>query len=117
MRLVAKLLGADDRHDISTGRSGQSDVGSNDRHPSPARDRSLGERIALPAGRTVAEVTNRIKELSGASGRNDDVFPGEILCSAVEQLERCVIDRLRVGSRPLPVSTPVSRPTAGSNTR
>ena len=83
-----------------------------------AGDRAAGERVALLAGGAVAQVAHRVEVLAGAAGRHQHAPPGQV-GGAVPRASTARHSRASSsgsGSRPLPLSLPVSRPTAGSTT-
>ena len=79
-----------------------------------------GQRVALPAGRAVAQEPHRVQRLPGATGRHHHPPALEV----ARQRRRPAPAASRAssaistgsGSRPGPVSAPVSRPDAGSIT-
>ena len=79
-----------------------------------------GERVALPPGGAVAEEAHRVERLAGAAGGDDDVPAGQVGGQRVGRgaaaARRAAAISAGSGSRPLPVSAPVSRPIAGSST-
>ena len=101
--------------------SGSVDVGGDQRHPGAAGGRRAGQGVALPAGGAVAEEADRVEGLPGAAGARPrrGGRPGRARRrpSARASTRRPPRrSRPGSGSRPLPVSAPVSRPTAGSMT-
>ena len=81
--------------------SGKRDVGGDDCDARAAGDGGLGQRVALAAGRPVAEEADRIEVLAGAAGGDDDVLAGEILRAPLEDLQRGGVDLGRVGQAAL----------------
>ena len=57
-----------DPHDVDAGRVGQRDVGGDQRDLGAAGGRGRRQRVALPAGRAVAEEAHRVERLAGAAG-------------------------------------------------
>ena len=97
--------------------SGSGDVGRDQGHRGAAGDGGAGEGVPLLAGGAVAEEAHRVERLPGAAGGDHDLPAGQ-----VERRRRASSASATAkisagsGSRPLPVSAPVSRPTAGSST-
>ena len=74
----AQVGGRLDRDDRGAGREGDLDVGGDDRHPRAAVEGRLGDRGAHPAGRAVADETDRVDRLARPAGGHDDVAAGQV---------------------------------------
>ena len=117
---VAQLLGGLDPDHLDAGRVGQRDVGGHQGHLGAAGGRGAGQRVALQARGAVAEEAHRVEVLAGAAGGHHDLRPARSrLRRRRGPARRWQTSKISSGSgsRPLPVSAPVSRPSAGSMTR
>ena len=117
--LVAQLRGRLDPHDVDAGRVGQRDVGADQGDLGAARGGRPGEGVALQARGAVAEEADRVEVLAGAAGGDHDLAAGEVGRRAAPRASTSTASSkisAGSGSRPLPVSAPVRRPSAGSTT-
>ena len=100
--------------------SGEDHVGGDQRDLGAAGGGGAGQREALATGGAVAEEPHRVEVLAGAAGRHHDPAPGQVArCSPYDgRAGRRTKAKISAGSgsRPLPESAPVSRPSAGSTT-
>ena len=115
---VPQLGGRHHRHDLRAGRVGQRHVGGHEHRPPRRGRRPYGQRVALPARRAVAEEAHRVEVLAGAAGADEHLAAGEVRgrCRAASTRAQTAKISSGSGSRPGPVSAPVSRPDAGSRT-
>ena len=118
---VAQLLGGLDPDHLDAGRVGQRDVGGDQGDLGAAGGGGAGQRVALQARGAVAEEAHRVEVLAGAAGGDHDAGgrPGRALAAPPRASTSAQTSKISSGSgsRPLPVSAPVSRPSAGSMTR
>ena len=107
-----------DPDDLDAGRVGQRDVRCDQDDLGAAGGGGAGQRVALLAAGAVAEEAHRVEGLAGAPGGDDDAAAGEVrrVGAARSRSRHSAASSAGSGSRPLPVSAPVSRPTAGSTT-
>ena len=118
---VAQLLRRADVHDVDAGRVGQpGGVPGDQRDLGAALGGDPGHRVALLARAAVADEPHRVDRLAGAAGGHQHLAAGQVVGQRVVRgpaaAGRSVVISSGSGSRPAPLSAPVSRPDAGSST-
>ena len=113
---LAQLTADPARTTCTAAGSPSSALRGDERHRGAALAATSGERVALPARRAVAEEADRVERLAGAAGGDHHVPAGEVAGHARAAAQQPAADSkisAGSGSRPGPVSPPVSRPDRG----
>ena len=74
-----QLRGGLHADDSGAGDVRQLDVGADQGDGRTSHGSGTSDRVALPAGRTVAQEADRVERLAGAAGGDDDVAAGQVV--------------------------------------